>query len=129
MQAIDSAGLDVLTRQVEQVALPRRFSLVAREIWGLQPRLLLPQGRKAEELLARPRFRAAYDFLLLRAESGEKVGGMDAWWTKFIDANDGERVQLLEQHSRPAATANNPKKRRKRRRRSRPRQRTQAQPV
>ncbi len=127
VQAIDSAGLDVLTRQVEQVALPRRYSLVAREIWCLQPRLLVPQNRKAEELMTRPRFRAAYDFLLLRAESGEQLGGVAGWWTKFIDANEEERVQLLEQHTRPASA--NPKKRRKRRRRSRPRQRTQAQPV
>jgi len=127
VQAIDSAGLDVLTRQVEQVALPRRYSLVAREIWALQPRLLQPQGRKAEEIMVRLRFRAAYDFLLLRAESGEQVAGIAGWWTKFIDAGDDERVQLLEQHSRPATA--NPKKRRKRRRRSRPRQRTQAQPV
>jgi len=127
VQAIDSAGVDVLTRQIEQVALPRRFSLVAREIWGMQPRLLNPQGRKAEELFAKPRFRAAYDFLLLRAQSGEKVGDMGQWWTKFIDASAEEREQLLEQHSKPAG--GNTKKRRKRRRRSRPRQRQQTQPV
>ena len=127
VQAIDSAGVDVLTRQIEQVALPRRFSLVAREIWGMQPRLLNPQGRKAEELFAKPRFRAAYDFLLLRGQSGEKVGGMGQWWTKFIDATAEEREKLLEQHSKPAGGNN--KKRRKRRRRSRPRQRQQTQPV
>ncbi len=127
VQAIDSAGVDVLTRQIEQVALPRRFSLVAREIWGMQPRLLNPQGRKAEELFAKPRFRAAYDFLLLRGQSGEKVGDMGQWWTKFIDASAEERVQLLEQTSKPAGGTT--KKRRKRRRRSRPRQRQQTQPV
>ena len=125
--AIDSAGLDVLTRQVEQVALPRRYSLVAREIWGLQPRLLHPQGRKALELITRPRFRAGYDFLLLRAESGEQVGSIAGWWTKFIDANEDERLQLIAQLSKPAG--NNQKKRRKRRRRPRSRQRHQVQPV
>ncbi len=127
IQAIDSAGVDVLERQIEQVSLPRRYSMVAREIWGMQPRLKQPQARKVEELVEQSRFRAGYDFLLLRSESGEALGKIADWWTKYIAASQEDRPQLLAQLTHKPA-GNQAKKRRKRRRR--PRQRNhQAQSV
>jgi len=95
MQAIDAAGMDVLGRQISQVSVPRRFSLASREIWSLQPRLEQRRGKRAIQLLGRPRFRAAYDFLLLRAESGEDVAEMAEWWTKFQEMDDsGQKAEL-----------------------------------
>ena len=96
VQAIDSAGVDVLARQIEHVAMPRRFSLIAREIWNMQPRLTQRRGRRPDELLASPRFRAGYDFLLLRAESGEPVQEDAQWWTRYQDADEGERTGMSE---------------------------------
>ena len=112
IQAYDAAGADVIERQIHHVSLPRRFSLMVREIWGLQPRLVNRRGRgAASRLLTHPRFRAAYDFLLLRAESGEDVAEHAKWWTRFQEADDNERHSMLEDKRGP--------KRRRRRRRGR----------
>ncbi|MBS0602474.1 MAG: polynucleotide adenylyltransferase PcnB, partial [Proteobacteria bacterium] len=51
----------------------------------LQPRFEDLYPRRAARLAAHPRFRAAYDFLLLRAESGEPVSDLAGWWTRWID--------------------------------------------
>ena len=110
VQAMDAAGMDVLARQVSQVSVPRRFSLAAREIWSLQSRLEQRRGKRAIQLLGRPRFRAAYDFLLLRAESGEDVAEMADWWTKFQEMDDS---------GRKAASAGTGSRRGRRRRRRR----------
>ena len=112
IQAFDAAGADVIERQIQHVSLPRRFSLMVREIWGLQPRLVNRRGRgAASRLLAHPRFRAAYDFLVLRAESGEDVADHAKWWTRFQEAGDDERRSMLDDRRGP--------KRRRRRRRGR----------
>ena len=112
IQAYDAAGADVIERQIQHVSLPRRFSLMVREIWGLQPRLVNRHGRgAANRLLTNPRFRAAYDFLLLRAESGEDVAEHAKWWTRFQEVEDGERHSMAEEKRGP--------KRRRRRRRGR----------
>jgi poly(A) polymerase len=105
VQAVDSAGVDVLARQIEHVAMPRRFSLIAREIWTMQPRLTQRRGRRPEELLASPRFRAGYDFLLLRAESGEPVQDDANWWTRYQDADEDERERMSERGNAGTARA------------------------
>ena len=113
VQAYEAAGTDVIERQIHHVSLPRRFSLVVREIWGLQPRLVNRRGHgAAARLLTHPRFRAAYDFLLLRAESGEDLAEHARWWTRFQEAGEGLRHSMLEDKRGPA-------KRRRRRRRGR----------
>ena len=112
VQAFGAAGADVIERQIQHVSLPRRFSLMVREIWGLQPRLVNRRGRgAASRLLAHPRFRAAYDFLVLRAESGEDVAEHAKWWTRLQEPGDGERRAVFEEKRGP--------KRRRRRRRGR----------
>ena len=109
IQGYEAAGADVIERQIQHVSLPRRFSLMVREIWSLQPRLLNRRGRgAASRLLTHPRFRAAYDFLVLRAESGEDVVEHAQWWTRYQEAGDGERRSMLEDKRGP--------KRRRRRR-------------
>jgi poly(A) polymerase len=116
MQAIDAAGMDVLGRQISQVSVPRRFSLASREIWSLQARLEQRRGKRAIQLLGRPRFRAAYDFLLLRAESGEDVAEMADWWTKFQELDDsGRKAELAG-----AGAGTGPRRRRRRPRRRQP---------
>ena len=81
-----SAIVDACDRAVRQaqaqLAIPRRFSLGLSEMFSLQPRLEHPSGRRALRLLTHPRFRAAYDLLLLRAELGLASPEMARWWTE-----------------------------------------------
>jgi poly(A) polymerase len=106
--AIQRAAGELLARQVERVALPRRFSTPMQEIWALQPRFLQTRGKRPQRLLAHPRFRAAYDFLLLRAASGEADPELAAWWTRL---QGGDAAESLP----PPAVEPAPRKRRSRR--------------
>ena len=73
----------VISRQLANTALPRRFTKMARDIWQFQLRLRKTKGKQPQKLIEHPRFRAAYDFLLLRAQSGENVGELADWWTRY----------------------------------------------
>jgi poly(A) polymerase len=84
----------VLDAQTEKLAIQRRYTSDMREIWGLQPRLERRSGRAAWRLLEHPRFRAGYDFLLLRAAAGEIDASLAEWWTQFIDADPDGREAL-----------------------------------
>ncbi|RQH04202.1 polynucleotide adenylyltransferase PcnB [Paraburkholderia dinghuensis] len=101
--ALNHAMDDVLDAQTEKLAIHRRYSSDMREIWSLQQRLE-KRGRSALKLLEHPRFRAAYDFLLLRCESGELDATVGEWWTDFIDGDIAARETLLAQggKERPA---------------------------
>ena len=106
-----------MTAQVRRIGLPRRFSIPLREMLALQPRFHRREGRKALGLLNHPRFRAAYDFLLLRAEAGCEDPAVAAWWTAIQDMSAEERIAQVERprapgEPRPAGTS-----RRRRRRR------------
>ena len=109
--ALSEAAAEIIAKAVRRVAIPRRFSTAAREIWELQPRLETPSRGTAEQMLEHPRFRAAYDFLLLREQSGEELGGMGAWWTHFQAASAAQREAMV------AELQATPKRRRPRRRR------------
>lgn len=111
--ALQHAAAEVLAREMRHIAIPRRFSAPAREIWELQPRLERRSGRRAWQLLEHPRFRAAYDFLLLREQAGEDLGGLGAWWTRFQAVDENTREQMVA--DLPASPA---PRRRSRRRRS-----------
>ena len=100
---------EVLETQRVQLAVPRRYDGMMKEIWALQPRFTQRGGQRPYRLLEHPRFRAAYDFLLLRAEAGEVDAELGDWWTRFQDASDGERAAMLIADSGPK-----PRKRRKR---------------
>jgi poly(A) polymerase len=115
MQACDS----VLRTQQSRVAIPRRFGVPMRELLMLQPRFGRRSGVKALSLLQHPRFRAAYDFLLLRAQVGVADPELARWWTDIQTMPQEERVALVQ--SRPAEAAAegeaDPARRRRRRRR------------
>lgn len=86
-QALQRAAGEVLSRQLERVSLPRRFSTPMQEIWALQSRFANTRGKRPKRLLAHPRFRAAYDFMLLRASAGEADQELAEWWTAYQDGN------------------------------------------
>lgn len=108
-EAMALASHEIASAQQRRVAIQKRFALPMREIWALQPRLERRQGKRALALLGHPRFRAAYDFLLLRAEAGETDPEIGQWWTRFQDADSSERAKML------GGSAQRKRKRRKRR--------------
>jgi poly(A) polymerase len=93
--ALQQAESGVVSQQLGCTAIPKRFLIPMREIWALQLRLPRREGRKAFALLEHERFRAAYDFLLLREEVGENLDGLGLWWTRFQDANETERETMV----------------------------------
>ena len=100
--AIAEAGHRMLAMQLERIAIPRRFSIPMREIWDMQLRLHKRQGHKAETLLAHKRFRAAYDFLLLREAAGEDLNGLGQWWTDY-QAGSPELQQQMRSAMKPGS--------------------------
>jgi len=101
MQALQEAGHDVLIEQTSNVALPKRFRLPIREIWSGQERLRKRNGKRPFMLLESKRFRAMYDFMLLRNESGEsELQPLCAWWTEFQQAGAERQKEMCEaQHA------------------------------
>ena len=97
LQAYQQAGTEIMAQQTKVIALPKRFTSQIREIWSLQVRLGNRSGKRAYRLLTLPRFRAAYDFLLLRAQSIEPdLQPLCDWWTDFQEVNDKERALMLK---------------------------------
>ncbi|NJM12492.1 MAG: polynucleotide adenylyltransferase PcnB [Synechococcaceae cyanobacterium SM1_2_3] len=111
--AVQIAAETVIQTQTRRVALPRRYSLPMREIWEMQPRLTAITGKRPLRLLTHPRFRAGYDFLLLRADADQEAAELAAWWTNFLALDDMGRAQATQ----PAA-AKKSKSRRRRKSRS-----------
>ncbi len=93
--ALHAAMDEVLDRQQAQIAIPRRYDAVMKDLWLLQPRFGQRGGQRPFRLLSQPHFRAAYDFLLLRCESGEVDSQLGLWWDEFQDAKDDRRAEML----------------------------------
>ena len=116
MQACDT----VLRAQQSRVAIPRRFAVPMRELLMLQPRFNRRGGVKSLSLLQHPRFRAAFDFLLLRAQVGAAEPELAKWWTDIQVLPQEERVALVQARPvEPAADGVSPAPSRRRRRRRR----------
>lgn len=107
--AIQLASDTVISRQVSSIAIPRRYTLMAREIWGLQYRLKHRKGNRPYRLVSHPKFRAAYDFMLMRAEAGENLHELVDWWSTFIESHKG----LLPDHDNHGKSRNKRYRRRK----------------
>ncbi len=86
---------DVLDVQGEKLAITRRIAGDIKDIWALQPRFEQRSGKRPYGMLEQPRFKAGYDFLLLRAESGEVPAEIGRWWTDFLNGDGDERAALL----------------------------------
>ena len=113
--AMNDAMSDVLHKQCMSVSIPRRFSMVVREIWSLQHRFSYRYGKRVHLLLQHHKFRAAYDFMCLRSHAGELTDDSCEWWTALQFATPEAQEKMLIQ---PAEDAE--KKSRKRRRRKKP---------
>lgn len=111
--AFEQAIYHVLKEQTVQLAIPRQMQLSIRDICFLQHRLTQRNGSRPFRVLEHPRFRAAYDLLLLRAQAGEDVQELYDWWTQFHDGDVAQRERLVKL----AVKTPNGKKRKKPRKR------------
>ena len=94
--AMHAAMDEVLNKQKAQLAIPHRHDAVMKEIWLLQQRFEQRAGQRPFRLLEQPRFRAGFDFLLLRCASGEVDPEIGLWWDEFQDASDERRMEMLQ---------------------------------
>ena len=94
--ALQEAASVLISRQVKITAMPRHITNAMREVWGLQPKFNARIGAKPARLFTHPKFRAAYDFLLLRAETGSVDAELAAWWTRYQNADEAEQRQMTQ---------------------------------
>ncbi len=100
--AMQMAMNEAIEQQIHTVAIPRRFTSDVREIWLLQERLPRYSGKRAEKLFAQPKFRAAFDFLELRAQVEPRFRDIVAWWQDYQQTH--EFIRPEHTHTpRPAA--------------------------
>lgn len=108
----------VLDTQAEKLAITRRVAGDIKDIWALQPRFEQRSGKRPYGVLEQPRFKAGYDFLLLRAESGEIDAELAQWWTDFMNCDGEARAAMLL----PTAPGTAKKRRRRKPGREKPEQ-------
>lgn len=113
LYALQQAGSEVIQQQIKRTAIPRRFTTMMKEIWELQARLNRRNGQNAARVFSHPRFRAAYDFLLLREQAGEQTQGLGEWWTLYQEVDENEREAMVA--ALPKQKSGNRKRRRPRR--------------
>jgi len=108
---------EVMPEQQRSIAIPKRFQAVMKDIWILQEKLVRREGKKAFKTFEHPKFRAGYDFLLLRAEietNNTQLADLAKWWTDFQDVSNEARVQMIKSIKAPHGTKRRtPRKRRK----------------
>ncbi len=112
--ALHLASQHIINQQSGVTSIPKRFGIPMKEIWEMQLRLPKRAGKRAEQIASHPRFRAAYDFVLLREESGENLNGLGQWWTAYQESDPHGRRKLLRSLDGPAKGG------RKRKRKPRP---------
>ena len=99
--ALQNAANEIISEQVKRVSFPRRITLAMREVWTLQSRFERRHGNRPYRLLSHPRFRAAYDFLLLRIETEGIDPELGEWWTKFQEAGEAEQRKMTQSSRKP----------------------------
>ncbi|WP_374665853.1 polynucleotide adenylyltransferase PcnB [Acinetobacter sp.] len=103
-EARAQAGLDVLKRQATRTIIPRFAETFIREVWEMQTRLLNPKPQQIEALSSHARFRAGFDFLLLREKSGDSdTQGMGTWWENYQTLSIDERERAIADYNRQRA--------------------------
>jgi poly(A) polymerase len=93
MPALEAAMDQVLDTQCEKLAITRKLTATMREVWAMQPRFDQRGGQRPFRTLELPRFRMGYDFLVLRAASGEVSAELEAWWRAFQQEDPDSRKE------------------------------------
>jgi poly(A) polymerase len=114
-EATHVASSEIISEELISVAIPRRFTLVTREIWLLQESFAQQRRHRVLPTLAHTRYRAAFDFLVLRAKTETNLQPLVTWWQNFADASDDGRKEMMQSLSKSAY---------KRRRKKKPRRKS-----
>ncbi|NKI35455.1 polynucleotide adenylyltransferase PcnB [Wenzhouxiangella sp. XN79A] len=114
VEALAVAGDKAFDRYTRTVAVHRRFSTMAKEIWMFQPRFERRRGKRAARLLSEKRFRAAYDFLLLRALEDPALKELADWWTRVQEVDAETRNDMIFGDKGGGNTSRPPRKRKPR---------------
>lgn len=115
-QSLAVAAYQLAGLQQSRIAIPKRFTAPMREMLALQPRFSVMKGKRALKLLEHRRFRAAYDFMMLRVKIGELEDEFGRFWTEVQKQNAEQRARSFQIGPKPSA----------RKRRRRPRRAAQA---
>jgi poly(A) polymerase len=113
--ALQDAMDDTIATQSSAITIHRRFESDMCEIWSMQPRFEKRVGRYPYRLIESPRFRAGYDFLLLRCATGERDTVLGQWWTDFIAADPNGQEALMASAKNEVGNSASPLKKRRRR--------------
>lgn len=97
LQSLHFSADKLMKKQIQKIAIPRRFSVFMRDMWAIQFKFHLRLGRKAYHLLEQQHFRAAFDLLQLRAESGEPVQALAEWWSQFKGENLASQESMVSE--------------------------------
>ena len=112
-QSLSLAAYEITAQQQRRISIPRRFTVPMREMLALQPRFAFMRGKRAANLLEHRRFRAAYDFMMLRAETGQEDPSVAQFWTDVQMQSPQERTETFQIQQR-GGKKRRPRKRRRR---------------
>jgi len=114
--AFFAALSEIMPEQQRSIAIPKRFQGVMKDIWILQDKLARREGKRAFKTFEHPKFRAGYDFLLLRAEieNTPDLIELAQWWTDFQTVSNDARLQMIKgiRSNSPSSKRRSPRKRR-----------------
>lgn len=110
LPALEKAMSQTISEQNQIITIPKRFTQIMREMWLLQYRLPKRSGVRAFHLVQHPRFRAAYDFLAIRALAGDESMELAQWWTTFQEKDEKQRTAMAEALTTPTPTHSNGRK-------------------
>ena len=103
------ASIKVIDRQRTKTAIPKFAEQFIRDIWLLQPKLANPRVKQITQLAEHPRFRAGFDFLLLREQCddelnplSESTNGMGEWWQTYQTLNHKEQQRAIDEFAKQA---------------------------
>ncbi len=116
-EALNHAMTGVISQQLTRTAIPKRFTLPMRDMWFLQNGLEQRQPKRLQSIVQHEKFRAAYDFLLLREDAGENHNGAGQFWTEYQFADEANQERMANELSQQAITTPPPSTRKPRRRR------------
>ncbi len=110
IDAFSQACQKTISLQLQRIMIPKRFLIPMRQIWELQWRLPNRQGNRAQRLLEHPKFRAGYDFLLMREVAGEQLDDLGSWWNQYQHGSEELQNTMVDEL---VPTPNSKKRRRK----------------
>jgi poly(A) polymerase len=109
-EAMETAARKTLDRQSTRITIPKRFSVPIAEVWKLQTSLPRISPKRASKTAEHPRFRAGYDFLLLREECGAQTNNLGQWWTDYQKANPVVRQEMARTKTKGRSRRRRPHK-------------------